>query len=591
MGKTEGRADGAGGPDHCLVPDLPDGGSQGLFQSKAELFTYLTDANALASGSPVTLAGVDIGGKVESVELNPGSNDAAKTVKVTLQIPSKYLSSIPLDSQTKMASANLLGTYYINIQRGKSPQTVQSGAVLPSTQTAEIADLFQQSSQTLGTLDSVVDKINAIVADIQAGKGSIGELLVDDTIAKNFVDIENQFKQLSSDLHNTITSSDNSLGKLLNDKGALYDDVHNGLDSVDKSLAGVNKIVDGVNSGQGTLGQLVQNPAMYDDFRQILGDVHTLLAGIQAGQGTAGKLLKTDEFGDQIKATLGKVDTLLDKMSNGSGTVARLLNDPSLFDDLDATTRESQRTAQGFPRQSQKIPAHQDEHFLDAHFLGRAVRSLAVNADDFGFTRDVNRGIVEAHLQGILTSTTLMATGPAFDDAVRLAKEHPTLDIGCHLVLVGEPPIPPTVAKLIQAVALKRLRVYDELAAQVRRILDAGLAPDPSGHPQAHPPAAAGPGCRGAPVPGVSHSLGAPSLRLPASARRDRLEPARRQSCIRRRAHAPERVLRAHGCRFTDHFAGFQLTGHYNAATLAGSDSLPARGFHRIHVPPRPLRE
>ena len=105
------------------------------------------------------------------------------------------------------------------------------------------------------------------------------------------------------------------------------------------------------------------------------------------------------------------------------------------------------------------------------------MRSLAVNADDFGFTRDVNRGIVEAHLQGILTSTTLMATGPAFDDAVGLAKEHPTLDIGCHLVLVGDASYPPTVAKLIQAVALKRIRVYDELAAQVRRILDAGLAP------------------------------------------------------------------------------------------------------------------
>ena len=47
------------------------------------------------------------------------------------------------------------------------------------------------------------------------------------------------------------------------------------------------------------------------------------------------------------------------------------------------------------------------------------MRKLVVNADDFGFTRDVNRGIVEAHRNGILTATTLMATGAAFDDAVR----------------------------------------------------------------------------------------------------------------------------------------------------------------------------
>ena len=105
------------------------------------------------------------------------------------------------------------------------------------------------------------------------------------------------------------------------------------------------------------------------------------------------------------------------------------------------------------------------------------MRTLIVNADDFGFTRDVNQGIVEAHRDGILTSTTLMACGAAFDDAVRLAKENPTLDIGCHLVLVGEPPYPPTLAKLLAAVALRRIRIYEEFRNQVRRILDAGLTP------------------------------------------------------------------------------------------------------------------
>ena len=49
------------------------------------------------------------------------------------------------------------------------------------------------------------------------------------------------------------------------------------------------------------------------------------------------------------------------------------------------------------------------------------MRRLVVNADDFGFTRDVNEGIVEAHSRGILTATTLMANGTAFGHAVELA--------------------------------------------------------------------------------------------------------------------------------------------------------------------------
>ena len=106
-----------------------------------------------------------------------------------------------------------------------------------------------------------------------------------------------------------------------------------------------------------------------------------------------------------------------------------------------------------------------------------------VNADDFGFTPDVNEGIVEAHLRGILTATSLMANGPAFEDATRRALDVPSLDIGCHLVLVGGAslvtgkPLPETVAGLLNAMAWRRIRVYDEMRAQVERIVDAGLRP------------------------------------------------------------------------------------------------------------------
>jgi hopanoid biosynthesis associated protein HpnK len=68
------------------------------------------------------------------------------------------------------------------------------------------------------------------------------------------------------------------------------------------------------------------------------------------------------------------------------------------------------------------------------------VRRLIVNADDFGFTLGVNRAIVDAHTRGIVTSSTLMATGRAFEDAAGLAKTVPRLSVGCHVVLIdGEP--------------------------------------------------------------------------------------------------------------------------------------------------------
>jgi hopanoid biosynthesis associated protein HpnK len=71
------------------------------------------------------------------------------------------------------------------------------------------------------------------------------------------------------------------------------------------------------------------------------------------------------------------------------------------------------------------------------------VRRLIINADDFGFTSGVNRAIVEAHVHGVVTSSTLMANGPAFADAVQLATTTPNLSIGCHVVLTDGNPVLP----------------------------------------------------------------------------------------------------------------------------------------------------
>jgi predicted glycoside hydrolase/deacetylase ChbG (UPF0249 family) len=63
------------------------------------------------------------------------------------------------------------------------------------------------------------------------------------------------------------------------------------------------------------------------------------------------------------------------------------------------------------------------------------MRWLIVTADDFGITAGVNRGIVEAHCRGILTSTSLMVDRPACEEAAALAREHRTLSVGIHLEL------------------------------------------------------------------------------------------------------------------------------------------------------------
>ena len=65
------------------------------------------------------------------------------------------------------------------------------------------------------------------------------------------------------------------------------------------------------------------------------------------------------------------------------------------------------------------------------------MRRLIVNADDFGLATGVNMGIIQAHVSGILTSTSLMVDRPAAAEAARLARAHPTLSVGLHYVEDG----------------------------------------------------------------------------------------------------------------------------------------------------------
>lgn len=196
-----------------------------------------------------------------------------------------------------------------------------------------------------------------------------------------------------------------------------------------------------------------------------------------------------------------------------------------------------------------------------------------VNADDFGFTPDVNEGIVEAHLHGILTATTLMANGAAFDDAVRLTARYPTLDVGCHLVLVGGHselsgrPLPGTVSRLLVAIGKREIRLYDELAAQVRKVRAAGIEPthlDTHKHTHLAPPVLQA-------VARIADEFGIRWVRRPFDFPMTTAAPllkratSRALGLVRTQFH---RTLGRHHCRTTDTFAGFQITGRFRTGEL-----------------------
>jgi chitin disaccharide deacetylase len=230
------------------------------------------------------------------------------------------------------------------------------------------------------------------------------------------------------------------------------------------------------------------------------------------------------------------------------------------------------------------------------------MKALIINADDFGYTKGVNEGIIRAHRDGILTSATLMANGAAFDDAVERAKANPKLGVGCHLVLTGgnsvapkeeipsladrEGRLPESLANLVARVSLGTVRTREietELRAQLEKIRRAGIElthVDTHKHTHVHPRV------MGA-VGRVARDFGITRVRNPIENFRDSWRTARSEhaglvlnmaasSAVRSVGSWFQSISRKYGLRSPEHFLGLAITGSVSAAALCRLiDTLP----------------
>jgi len=223
-----------------------------------------------------------------------------------------------------------------------------------------------------------------------------------------------------------------------------------------------------------------------------------------------------------------------------------------------------------------------------------AMKALILNADDFGLTLGINEGIVRAHRDGILTSTTLMANAPAFDDAVKRAKENPSLGVGVHLVLIGGRPVakPEEVASLVDdkgqlpqslpnfvarvtSKAIRPEHMEKELESQIEKVRSMGIIPthvDSHKHTHAHPSVMES-------VARVASALGIRRIRKPFEELRDSWNStrgARSVTMSQLAASAAARVTsrsfattcERYGLKSPDRFLGLARTGSISAPVL-----------------------
>jgi chitin disaccharide deacetylase len=240
------------------------------------------------------------------------------------------------------------------------------------------------------------------------------------------------------------------------------------------------------------------------------------------------------------------------------------------------------------------------------------MKQLILNADDFGMTRGVNEGIIRAHREGVLTSTTLMANGAAFEDAIERAKGNPGLAVGCHLVLVEgraiaaqeEIPsladaygqLPESLPGLVARVSLGRARVEEierEMRAQIEKIRAAGIEPthlDTHKHTHVHPTVMEALGR-------VARATGITRVRKPIENLRDSWETSRGNgaglskqllgaAAVSSMAPRFEAISKKYGLHSPAYFLGLAATGQLGPAMLQRMIESLAEGQTEIMMHP-----
>lgn len=317
-------------------------GNVKFFVKEVPLHTFVDDAAALTPGSPVRINGINAG-NVKKVALS-GLNDPNKVIRVDFEVDEPMLKEIPKDSQVAISSDNLLGsTKFLNITKGKSPQLIQANGTLQAVDTRQFDELVQQGYQVLGSLQGILQQVQDIVGQVEVGKGTIGKLLVDDSLYKSLQGTVDQLQLLAS----TLNSTKGSVGKIVHSP-ELYNQIQTTLGRFDSLMAGLQ-------NGEGSAGRFLKDPALYNDIHASVRQIDTLVSDLNAGKGTAGKILKDDQLAHQMSQTLTDLNTTLDKVNSGQGTIGQLMVNPQLYDSLNGSTRELHELLKDFRANPKKF--------------------------------------------------------------------------------------------------------------------------------------------------------------------------------------------------------------------------------------------
>src|ERR1051325_858762 len=239
-------------------------GTRGFFWQRYPLKTKFPDVAGLTTGSPVRVAGVEVG-TVKSVAL------AGEEVEVGFEVNKSVRPRITDQSVATLGSVSLLGQAAIDITPEVHGTPIADNGYVPAGRAkGSLADITT-------TANAGIEEITALVKDVRGGRGTVGKLMTEDRL---YAELQ-QFATTANDVTEAIKSGRGTIGALINDRRTA--------DALNASLKNLQDMTARINAGEGSLGRLLTDRAFADSLTSATANLRTLTDRLNSGQGTAGK--------------------------------------------------------------------------------------------------------------------------------------------------------------------------------------------------------------------------------------------------------------------------------------------------------------
>ena len=258
---------------------------QGFGLKKGYLVNVVFDnATGLERDASVQIAGVEVG-RVEKISLANGK--AMVTMRI---LPAVKLEK---DVEAKIKSYGILGDKYIDIVPG-----TEGGTYI-----AEGGDIIRTEKQA--DIDKLLSELGYIAADVMAVTASLKKVIGTDEGEANLKAIIENTRSITENLDKVVKQNDEKLNLMITNLGEASIEMR-------KAFSTLNSIVAKIDSGEGTIGKLIENQDAFDNLNQTLASLRDITEKINEGKGTIGKLINEEDTVDNLNASLKSLEKSMD---------------------------------------------------------------------------------------------------------------------------------------------------------------------------------------------------------------------------------------------------------------------------------------